>query len=460
MSEILLKPAFEIELGKPVRQCRAVSVKLGADGNNAYLCAYSSDFDVDPYVEMFFFPEDTLHFMMISQKGEMIWQKDLGRGVIPGVWFCPVFAFDLNGDGVDEIWFVNNKNTVHPLGTASYTLTGLDSLTGEELYEMPWPHTEDFKRTACLSHQFRNFIVGGYVKGDPVLVTAQGTYGDMYFEGYGPGLQLLWEHKVLAQEPGARGSHMCPVIDLNGDGVDELLWGERCIELEHGTELFCCDRDTYHGHSDLIIPVTDQNGIPWRLFTCREQEEENGPRICCYDGKGTRVWGNLERGHIDLGWVARLGPSAEKYGLGVRIGHKTCGPEGRFHDSYEEFIYEMESGKEIKLDFSAYKSMPVDLNGDGYHELVYGLPAASGDVRDRFGTWICNIGGSVALSGKLLDKPGEQILVYGEDGYIRIWYDENAEDSNMAKMRYENPYYEKAMAVMGNGYNWCILGGI
>ena len=99
MSEILLKPAFEIELGKPVRQCRAVPVKLGADENNAYLCAYSSDFDVDPYVEMFFFPEDTLHFMMISQKGEMIWQKDLGRGVIPGVWFCPVFAFDLNGDG-------------------------------------------------------------------------------------------------------------------------------------------------------------------------------------------------------------------------------------------------------------------------------------------------------------------------------------------------------------------------
>ena len=81
MSEIQLKPAFEIDLGRAVRQCRAVPVKMGEDKPKAYLCAYSSDFDVDPYVEMFFFPEDTLHFMMICQTGEIIWEKDLGKGV-------------------------------------------------------------------------------------------------------------------------------------------------------------------------------------------------------------------------------------------------------------------------------------------------------------------------------------------------------------------------------------------
>lgn len=460
MEKIALKTALELPVGRPVRQCRAVPVSLGVGRPGAFLCAYGADFDVDPYVEMFFFPEDTLHFILFTEEGEVLWEKDLGKGVIPGVWFCPVLAFDLDGDGVDEIWFVNNKNEVHPLGTASYTLTGLDALSGKEIMEIPWPHTEDFKRSACLSHQFRNFIIGGYVHGEPMLVAAQGTYGDMYFEGFRKGLAPAWESKVSASDPGARGSHMCPVIDINGDGVDELLWGERCLELEHGRELFCCDRDTYGGHSDVIMPVLDAKGNPWRLFTCREQETDNGPRICCYDINGTRVWGNLSQGHIDLGWAARIGPDRKTYGLGVRIGSKTCGPDGRFHDHYEEFVYDMESGRQVELGFSVYKSMPVDLNGDGYHEIVYGLPASTGEVKDRFGNPAGNIGGCAALSGKLLKRPGEQILSYGEDGCLRIWYDENAVDCQSAKKRYENPYYKKAMSLLGNGYNWCILGGI
>ena len=28
---------------------------------------------------------------------------------------------------------------------------------------------------------------------------------------------------------------MSPIVDINNDGVDELLWGERCIELDKGT---------------------------------------------------------------------------------------------------------------------------------------------------------------------------------------------------------------------------------
>ena len=112
------------------------------------------------------------------------------------------------------------------------------------------------------------------------------------------------------------------------------------------------------------------------------------------------------------------------------------------------------------MGFSVYKSMPVDLNGDGYHEIVYGLPASTGDVRDRFGKLAGNVGGTVALSGKLLSRGGEQLLVFTKDGKISIWYDANARDTEEARARYENPFYEKAMGVSGNGYNWCILGGI
>ena len=51
---------------------------------------------------------------------------------------------------------------------------------------------------------------------------------------------------------------MCAISDMDGDGVQEVLWGERCIELGEGRELFCADRDTWRGHSDVATPVLDR----------------------------------------------------------------------------------------------------------------------------------------------------------------------------------------------------------
>ena len=74
---------------------------------------------------------------------------------------------------------------------------------------------------------FRNAIAGGSVHGQPVLLTAQGTYEDMYLQGWNPDLTPRWEVTIPKGSRGAHGSHMHPVVDLNNDGVDELLWGER-----------------------------------------------------------------------------------------------------------------------------------------------------------------------------------------------------------------------------------------
>jgi len=49
-----------------------------------------------------------------------------------------------------------------------------------------------------------------------------------------------------------------------------------------------------------------------------------------YDARGTREWGDVDHGHMDIGWVARLGlPNAEYAAMSIRIGQKFCGPDGR-----------------------------------------------------------------------------------------------------------------------------------
>lgn len=454
-SEIRLDAVAETSLGSPIGQLRAAPVRLGQGQPRGVLVVYCADFDVDPYVEMFFFPTDTLKMALLTQRGEVVWKRDLGPGVVPGVWFCPVLPFDLDGDGADEIWFVNNLDPKHPLGLSSYCLERVDALTGRPTGQWPWP---SLGGSQDLSRLFRNFIVGGHVRGEPVLACAQGTYGDMFFQAWRPGMARRWERSVRAADPGARGSHMCPITDLDGDGVEELMWGERCIELDTGRELFCADRGSYRGHSDVVQPVLDRATGRWFLYTCRESGNEVSPRVALFDAQGRRLWGALDRGHMDMGWVAHFGE--RPVAMAIRIGKKTCGPDGRFHQDREEFTYDALSGQPVSLPFSVYRTMPVDLNGDGCHELVRGLPGGDGEVLDRDGTVVGTVGGTVAMASRFLDLPAEQLLVYYPDGTARFWLDRNAAASPHALERYRHPFYEANQRLTAVGYNLCNLGGL
>lgn len=456
MRAIALRVAAEVELGQPIGQCRAVPVNLGADRPPAILAAYGADFDVDPYVEMFFFPRDTLKLVVFTVEGEVLWRRELGRGVVPGMWFCPLFPFDLDGDGVDEIYYVDNLDADHPLGLSSYVLARLEANTGEVTGQWPWPRPAGEQ---SLSHLFRNFILGGPSERRPVLVTAQGTYGEMRLQGWSADLTPRWETVIAAGAPGARGSHMCPLVDLDRDGVTELLWGERCLRLSDGSELFCADGDSYRGHSDIVQPVWDRESRGWSLYCCREGDPAAAPRVACYDGSGVRRWGALERGHIDMGWVARL-DGDRQVATAVRIGAKRCGPNGRSHQSVEEFAFDAAGGEPLELGFSHYRTIPVDLNGDGRHELVRGLPGGDGEVLDSAGRPVGSVGGPVALACKVNAIAGEQLLSYHADGRLRLWHDEQAHDGVEAIARYTHPAYANNRRLGCTGQNHAVLGGI
>lgn len=423
--EIRLEKLLEVALGSQIGQCRARAVSLGQDAPRAFLVAWCADFDVDPYTEMFFFPTDTLKLAVITEAGEMLWRRDLGPGVVPGNWFCPVAAFDLDGDGIDECWFVNNLTPEHPFGLGGYHLECLDAHTGDTLGQWPWPEAN---RGQSLSHLFRNFIVRGHVHGEPVLITAQGTYEDMHLQGYSTGMEPRWTHDIGRDEPGARGSHMAPIADINEDGVDELLWGERCIELDGGEELWCADRDSYRGHSDIIWPFRNPDGPGWLVYTCRESDPKAGPRVVCYDSAGERVWAVVDHGHMDMGWVANLGEGGRPVAMAIRIGHKTCGADGRHRFDRDEFVFDAATGATVELPFGVYGTVPVDLDGDGVHELVYGIPGQDGQVIDRHGNDLGGTGGPSALRGSFMSRPGEQILTYHPDGTLQAWGDANAEE--------------------------------
>ncbi len=457
-----LKPVVKADLGQPLGQCRVAPLRTGSgaghNGIDALLAVYAADFDVDPFIEMFFFPTDTLKVARIDlPTGEVRWTRDLGRGTVPGMWFAPVLPFDLDGDGVDEVYLVDNPEASHPLGPSHYRLMQLDVATGEAVATRPWPKPE---YNQSLSHTFRFFLMGGHSDGEPVLVSAQGTYGPMKFQGWSSQLDVKWETGVGRDRVGALGSHKCPVLDIDADGDDEWLWGERCFSMRDGQERWCADSDTWRGHSDLTEPVFDRKAKSWSVFTARESEVDQSPRVVLYDGAGSRKWAAVDRGHMDMGWCARLGDRGEHVGVAIRINHKTCGPDGRFHVDPEAFAFELASGKPVELPFDPYGTLPIDLTGEGRHAMVYGVSGHDGRVIDREGRTLGRVDGTVAAASKLLDLPGEQLVVFDASGQLSVWANQNAVDTREALERYANPAYRSQQRHTATGSNLTNLGGI
>ena len=444
----------EISLKQEIGQLRAVPVTLGHGQPKAVLLIYAGDAEIDPYVRMFFFPKSTNKLMLVSECGDVLWQRDMGSGTVPGIWFFPVFPMDMDGDGIDEIYLVNNRDAAHPLNHYTYCLERIDAQTGETTGQWDLPES---KNVLSMGAQFRYFVLGGHVRGEPVLVTGQGTYGPMTLQGWSSDMSVRWQ-SIVDGENGPMGSHMCAVVDLANRGVDGVLWGEHYVEFDQGRELFCADGDAYTGHSDIVQPVLDWGANRWVIHTCRERGE--APRIVCFDHNGQRIWSDLEHGHIDTGWAAHLAVGEEPIVLGVRITDKLRSAEGERRTGTEEFAYRAFTGERVELGFSAYTTIPVDLNGDGVHEFVKGYFEGDGTVLDGTGRVLGNVGGLSAMACKFIDHPGEQILSYSNDGIVRIWVDRNARDTEVARRRYEHPFYRINQRLTSCGYNLFNLGGV
>src|SRR5210317_2248816 len=155
--EYNIRVKTEIDLGQKIEQFRAVPISIGKDIPNAVVAMYSEDAEIDPNRGMFFFPEHTLKLAVFDVEGEILWKKDLGKGVVPGIWFSPIAAFDLDMDGKDEVWIVNNTNEGHPLRYEDYVLEKRNAETGEVEGQWKWP--EPYPNQP-MSRLFRHFIMG------------------------------------------------------------------------------------------------------------------------------------------------------------------------------------------------------------------------------------------------------------------------------------------------------------
>lgn len=446
---------LEFSLGTKVGQFRSVPVKLNDKNETGILVVYSEQGDAGgPNPQYFQFPKGVLSFVMFSSKGKELWRVNLKNNVVADLNFCPVFPFDLDGDGAEEIWFVNNTDAFRPLASNKYVVEKLDPHNGKSLGSFKFPMLNDKQPMGNL---FRLFLMGGYVHEKPVLLTGQGTYqyGPMAVHAFNPDLSLRWRKQFNVGEKGARGSHMSPMSDFNNDGIDEIMWGERCIDLNDGSYLFVADYDAYTGHSDVIQPVLNRSENKWYLYTCRENGEQ--PRLVFFDDQGKRLWTDLT-GHVDIGWVAHWGKDGKVIAAALEIDKKFAEGDGVVRTNGREYLYDLFSGKRINPPFKDFiHAVPVDFNGDGIHELW-----SHGVLHTNEGKnlQLPDAGSLAHASHFLAGYAGEQIITWSPDGMVKVWGDKNAFDSDAAKKRYAHNFYKRNQKLTCSGVNIKNLGGI
>ena len=441
------------EFNERIGCVRSAAVNL--DGEEGMLFLWSDGGSADPGEELFDYAGlRPVRLSVFTADGRRLWEKVLPHGVIAGPWFVPAVPFDLDGDGTDEIWFVNNTGA--PFSFLHRKLERLDAATGETTGVWPWPGNT-FEERMSLSYRF--YIVAGYAHGEPVLVTCQGTYGNMYLQGWSRDVKPRWETVIRAEDPGPRASHMTPVMDINGDGVDELFWGERIISLDDGREVLDYAPE-YNGHSDVITPLMDYASGRVYVYTCREGGEVPGQqRVYTFYGEGGVAWSAIEKGHMHTGWGANVrlrdDGGADKIVMAMRE-HFVPDDTGFNHEVDGVFYFDAFTGKEAAFspEIRGDKLYPVDLDGDGLHEFFAGEGERAGELLDTDGKAVGRIPVRCFRIGKMLGHPGEQIMGVGSDGHaVEIWGDAEARDGEIMRKRYALPYLPFMQKLMATGYN-------
>jgi hypothetical protein len=72
LDSIRMEKLLEVDTGQALGQLRSMPVRLGNGEDKAFLAVYGADFDVDPSVNMFFYPKDTLKMMVFTAQGDIL----------------------------------------------------------------------------------------------------------------------------------------------------------------------------------------------------------------------------------------------------------------------------------------------------------------------------------------------------------------------------------------------------
>ena len=272
--------------------------------------------------------------------GNLLWSwGEAGAGGANLTYDVPLQIYDINGKGNSDVYFSTYDYLVH-----------LDGKTGEEIEKFKLP---DGLRTAdCIA--FAN--LSGERNGRASDIIIKSRYRNVW--AYTKDWDLLWSWKPFFRH---KTCHYPTIVDLDGDGFEEVLAGRKMLNNDGSTLWKIKSRKTKHwGHLDAArIAIKGDTPAETRIiFTyC-------GAKYIAYmTGTGKILWEDrdLHFESIDVGTFNSDHPSPQFY---VDIDHTPFGEaKGLFYDA------EGNKFGKVCLNYGR-QHRSIDWNGNGLDEVI------------------------------------------------------------------------------------------
>lgn len=405
----------------PLAATNAVAQKiaiadLDGDGRYDYVIKQPGD-NVDPYEKYWYKSPETFKIEARKQDGTLLWIKDLGWNIERGIWYSPMIACDLTGDGRAEVAVKigpeeDCRGKEGRVEKGEEWVAVLDGLTGREITRTPWPSRERF---SSYNYASRNQLAVAYLDGrTPCLIVLRGTYNVMLADAYqlrDGKLEKLWAYsnEDLPGNYQGQGAHSCLCADIDADGRDELLLGSLTLD-DDGSVLW----STGKGHPDAhYLGDIDPNRPGLEMAYIIERRQSKGGGIHLLDPANGKILWQLEEPteHVHSCGICSdldpLQPGLEIYGADSRE-HQSTGKRWLF--SCDGRL--LKSDKEIDYKFGVPSAW---WDADLQRELI------RGKALDHEGCAVSErIDGTVVLIADVLGDWREEVIT-SVPGEVRIY---------------------------------------
>lgn len=271
------------------------------DGDGEYdFLIKQPDFNVDPHQAPNFWKPSPKPYTLelYGSDGKYRWSYDMGWSIETGVWYSPVVAFDIDGDGKAEVYTKAGEGDPRDeRGQVTHGheyLVKIDGETGEVVRKVDWPNRDRFfdrdgKGTLKYSYYSRNQLGIAFLDGqNPHLLVERGTYTNIKFDAYDQGMNRIWSWKAEGEhfDFQGQGAHGLQIADIDADGRDEIVYGSAALD-DDGSPLWTTKR----GHPDVCyVADIDPNRAGLEVFYGHEWNQKSGG-LCLVDARtGETIW--------------------------------------------------------------------------------------------------------------------------------------------------------------------------
>jgi rhamnogalacturonan endolyase len=396
------KPYYSIKLNGNINLNRVGIGDLDNDGAFDFVIQ-SPNFNTDPYHRPGYWKRspETYKLDAYTSQGKFLWRYDMGWAIETGTWYSPYMVYDIDGDGVAEIYAKAGDGDPreldgHVLEGPEY-LVKIDGQTGKIIQKVDWLSKEGFE---SYNYWSRNFLTVAYFNGKtPSLVMQRGTYSIIKIAALNPDLEREWYFESTGENKKYRGQggHGIHAADIDSDGKDEFVPGTFALDddgkplwytgLGHNDAGYISDIDPSHPGMEIFYGIesrSPRNGV------CLV-DAATGRIIWGYDGKTTHVHsygmvGDIDPAYPGMECYAGEAKGGDQYFLysadGKRLSDKNMGSLSPL-----AVWWDADDLKEMEIDGNLFKYqgdtiltiegkvlMVADIVGDWREEIVTGLP--------------------------------------------------------------------------------------